>query len=111
MDLMDESGAFFMENQNISKEQLANGVVIAAMMNINSDLIILFEAADEKSAESLKEVLEREKEAQVQTWSQYLPDQYEKVKNNVITTDGNFLLYVTYSDPEKIVDVFNSSNK
>jgi hypothetical protein len=77
-------------------------------MNVNSDEIILLKAKDEAHVKSLKEALEREKEAQIKTWEIYLPDQFEKVKNNVIKTNGNYLLYVTYGNPDEIEAIFDS---
>ena len=97
-----------LERLEIDPAQLANGKFIAAMMNINSDEIIVLEAKDEADVATLKTALENELEAQDQTWSQYLPDQHEKVKNNVITTEGNFLLYVTFSAPDQVVDAFKA---
>lgn len=101
----------FLERMDIKQEQLANGKTIGAMMNVNADEIFVLEANSAEEVEALKEGLERELAAQTQTWEQYLPDQYEKVKNNVIETNGNFLLYVTFSNPDKIVDAFKASFK
>jgi len=105
----DPAVAILLEKMQLNKEEMNNGIVIAAMMNINSDEIILLEASDEAHVDTLKESLERELEAQTHTWEQYLPDQHEKVKKNIITTKGNYLLYVTYEHPEKINEIFNQS--
>lgn len=105
----DPAVAVWIEKMGLTKEEITNGKVIAAMMNVNADEIILLEAKDKKQVASLKESLEKELEGQVQTWKQYLPDQYEKVEKNVIKTNGNFLLYVTYTHPEKIEKVFDNS--
>lgn len=99
------------EQMELDEDLLANGQVIGAMMNINSDEIFVLEAKSSEDVAALKESLERELAAQTQTWEQYLPDQYEKVKNNVIETNGNFLLYVTFSDEDKIVKAFNKQFK
>lgn len=111
VDLMndkDPSTPIYMEKMVLNKEEEEDGIVLAAMMNVNSDEIILLKAKDKAHVKSLKEALEREKEAQIKTWEIYLPDQFEKVKNNVIKTNGNYLLYVTYSNPEKIEAIFDS---
>jgi hypothetical protein len=108
MDDKDPSTPIYMEKMKLNKEELEDGIVLAAMMNVNSDEIILLKAKDEAHVKSLKEALEREKEAQIKTWEAYLPDQFEKVKNNVIKTNGNYLLYVTSGNPEKIEEVFDS---
>lgn len=103
------SGAIYLEKLKLNQEELENGTVIAAMMNVKSDEIIVLEASDEKHVASLKEALEREKEAQMKTWEVYLPDQFEKVKKNIIKTNGKFLLYATYENPEKIEKIFDKS--
>lgn len=108
MDDKDPSTPIYMEKMKLNKEEVEDGIVLAAMMNVNSDEIILLKAKDEAHVKSLKEALEREKEAQIKTWEIYLPDQFEKVKNNVIKTNGNYLLYVTYGNPEKIEEIFDS---
>lgn len=105
----DPAVAIWIEKMGLSKEEIAHGIVIAPMMNVNADEFIVLEAKDVKHVESLKTSLERELANQVQTWQQYLPEQYEKVKNNKIITNGNFLLYTTYSEPDKIEKVFNNS--
>ena len=105
----DPAVAIWIEKMGLNNEEIAKGKVIAAMMNVNADEIILLEAKDEKQVASLKRALEKELEGQVQTWKQYLPDQYEKVEKNVIKTKGKYLLYVTYTQPEKIENVFDSS--
>ena len=102
---------FYLEKLGIKQEQLNAGYVIAAMMSVNSDEIILLEAKDETEVASLKTALEKELAAQTQTWEQYLPDQFEKVKNNIIQTNGNFLIYITYDYPEKIAEIFNAQTK
>lgn len=101
--------AVMLERMEIEQSQLANGKVIGALMNINADEIFVLEAKSEEDVADLKASLERELEAQIQTWEQYLPDQYEKVKKNVIETNGNFLLYATFSDTDKVADAFKAA--
>lgn len=105
----DPSVSIWIENLGLNTEEIENGKVITAMMNVNADEFIVLEAKDEKQVDSLRESLEKELDNQDQTWSQYLPDQHEKVKNNLIVTKDKFLLYVTYDNPEKIEEVFKNS--
>lgn len=99
--------AMYAEKLNIDPTMLNAGYILVPMMNVKSDEIILLEAKDEAQVETLKQALEEELQAQINTWQQYLPDQFEKVKNNVITTNGRYLLYVTYDNPDAIVKIFN----
>lgn len=92
-----------------NKEDLEEGYALVQMMNVKSDEIFVLKAADESKVPALKEALEKEKEKQDQIWSTYLPDQYEKVKNNIIKVNGKYLIYITYDNPEKIEEVFDNA--
>lgn len=107
----DPAVAIWLEKMGLDQANITKGLVIAAMMNVNADEIIVLEAKDEADVAALKESLENELENQDNTWKQYLPDQYEKVEDNIIATNGKYLLYVTYSNPDKIEEIFNSYTK
>ena len=100
--------SIWIEKLSLDPARIENGTVLAAMMNVNADEIILLEAKEDEDVAELKASLEKELEAQVQTWERYLPEQYDKVKNNEIVTQGKFLLYVTYTHPELLVEEFNN---
>lgn len=108
--LLDEDEAeFYIESIQLDTDQLDEGTVLASMMNVNSNAIFVLKAKEQEDVPYLEEALERELENQTKTWEQYLPDQHEKVKNNIITTNGKYLLYVTYEYPEKIADIFKNN--
>lgn len=113
IDLLEEDGVdpsadIYQETLQLDDNNIKNGFVLAAMMNVNADEIILLEASDENKVDELLKMLEQQLENQIQVWETYLPDQYEKVKNNIIKTNGNYLLYVTYENPEEIEAIFDS---
>lgn len=110
-DAADTMAAVLLERMALDLDILENGKAIGAMMNVNADEIFVLEAKSEEDVAALKEILERELDAQTRTWEQYLPDQHEKVKNNVIETKGNFLLYVTFSSPDEVVEAFKAAFK
>ena len=111
MDEKDEQSDFYLDMLQINRDQLAGGYVIASMMNVNSNEIIMLEAKEKSEVPALEEALKAELEAQTQTWETYLPDQFEKVKNNKILTNGNILMYITYDEPEKLEEIFNQKTK
>ena len=94
-----------------SKEDISEGFILQPIFNVNSEKIIVLKAKDESKVEALMTSLEEIKEGEVDIWSQYLPNQYEKVKNTIIKTEGNYLVYITYSNPEKIEEIFDNSLK
>ena len=107
----DSMTQIFMERTALDKELLVEGLMFNSMFNTNSDEIIVLKAKNEKDAESLKASLQKELDAQIQTWEQYLPDQYEKVKNNVLKTTGDFVLYVTYDNVDAVEQIFDEKVK
>ena len=110
-DLTEENSEDFLvnmllEQMDLKQEELDEGVFMAPMMNINSDQIIILKAKELDNVDSLKEALERALEQQVITWEQYLPDQFEKVKQNIISSEGPYLIYITANNPESLEEIF-----
>lgn len=99
------------ERTELAPEILEEGQFLAPMMNVNSNEIIILKAKDKADVDSLKEALEREQDVQIGIWEQYLPDQYEKVKKNIIKTSGNYLLFVTADDASSIEALFDEKVK
>lgn len=100
-----------LDRSELDSDMLDEGQFLAPMMNINSNEIIILKAKDEEDVDSLKEALEREQDVQIGIWEQYLPDQYEKVKENIIKTKGTYLLFVTADDASSIEDLFDEKLK
>lgn len=92
-----------------SKDDLDEGFINQALINIKSDEIIVLKAKDKSNVEALKEALENEKERNMKIWENYLPDQREKVENTIIKTKGNYLLYVTNDYAEKVEEIFDNA--
>lgn len=93
----------------IDASLVEDGVVAMAMINVKSDMIYVLKAVDEAASEKLEEQLEQVHADQVQVWEQYLPDQYEKVKNAIIEKDGLYLYYIVYDNPEKLEDAIQGA--
>jgi len=107
----DQYGQMFFERTGLDKELLAEGLMYIPMFITNADEIFVLKAKEEKDVESLKASLQKELDAQIQTWERYLPDQYEKVKNNVLKTKGNYVLYVTYDNVDAVELIFDEKVK
>lgn len=107
----DVLGQMFFERTGLDQELLAEGSMMISAFNVNADEIIVLKAKDAKSVDTLKASLQKELDGQVQTWERYLPEQYEKVKNNVLKTKGNYLLYVTYENVDAVEKIFDEEVK
>lgn len=105
----EEENPFASMFESFNEEDLAEGQILMQMMSVKSDLIIVLKAEDESKVQTLIESLEDQLQTQDNIWSSYLPDQYAKVQNNIIKTNGNYLLYVTYENPEAIEAIFDNA--
>ncbi|MGL4973593.1 MAG: DUF4358 domain-containing protein [Culicoidibacterales bacterium] len=94
----------------INPEDFANGTIYMPMMMTKSDLIIVAEATDADAVANIKASFAEVKEAQIQQWQQYLPDQFEKVEANQVVTSGNYVLYSTFDNTD-VVDAFKAATK
>lgn len=108
-DVEDPTSQMYFDTLGVERDLVASGYGYQSMMNVNSTAILLLEAASTEDVDTLKSGLEAYLENQVNVWSQYLPDQYEKVENNIIKTAGNYLIYITYENPESIETIFDEA--
>lgn len=95
----------------VNGDDIKSGIVIQPTMNLSSDMIVILKAKEASKVEGLKKSLEEVKEAQINSWKEYLPDQYEKVNQNIIKVKGEYLIYITYKDAKEIEDIFEDSLK
>ncbi len=107
----DPFAQMFFERTGLDKGLLAEGYMFAAMFSNKADEIIVLKAKNDKDAELLQASLQKELDAQIQTWSQYLPDQFEKVKKNVLKTKGNYVVYITYDNVDAVEKIFDKKVK
>ena len=92
----------------MDKDDVEEGIAIKASMMLNSDQIVILKAAAGK-VDSVKEALEAELEGQLELWENYLADQAAKVRETIITVQGDYIIYITYPNPEAIEDIFNQT--
>lgn len=111
-DILEEGSAMWLSSPDLFDEDtIDEGVILASMFNVNSDEILIVKAKDKRSVKDLLVAMETEKENRLRLWETYLPNQYEKVKNTVIKSEGLYLLYATYKDPEVVEGAFQSALK
>lgn len=108
---MTDANQLGMYASHFNTADIEEGYMLLPLMNVKSTLIMVVKVKDEAAAESVKEGFAKVLSDQEATWSTYLPDQYELVKNNQIKQQGNYLLYVTSDVTDKIVKVFEESVK
>lgn len=91
----------------ITADQVETFVAKAAFISVTAEEYFIAKAT-EGNIEALQAAVEKrivDLEAQ---WSMYLPAQYEKVQNNRVVVNGDYILFVVADDPQVAVDAFNN---
>ncbi|MCM1989815.1 DUF4358 domain-containing protein [Oceanirhabdus seepicola] len=102
-----DENQYLIDSMELNTEDLEEGYAIYSMINVKSDMIVVFKAKDESSVENLKKVLDKTAENQEGIWSQYLPDQYEKVQNRIVKEKGKYLIYIVTDEPQEVEKIFD----
>jgi len=68
----------------------------------------IIKVKDGKSVEDVKEGISKRVKDLEGIWSQYLPKQYELVKNHVLKSNGQYIILIIHEDAKKIEGIFDS---
>ena len=90
------------------QERLEDALMINHQMNVKSDMIVVMKAKSDEDVAELENYAKKLRDDQYKTWERYLPDQFEKVQQNVTKTVGHYVIYVTYDEPQKIADAIEN---
>jgi len=86
------------------KNKLEDALVITHNMNVKSDMIVVLKAKTDADIPEVENYAKMIRDEQYKTWENYLPDQFEKVQQNMTKTFGRYVVYVTYDEPQVITD-------
>lgn len=107
VDLLSENGSAILEMMNLDPNLLEEAIYYENPMNVRADRIIIAKVKEEKDVNTVKLAFDELKQAQEADWEQYLPDQYQKVKEGQVIVKDKFVFYFVYEDIasiKKIVD-------
>ena len=77
------------------------------MMNTTATEYLIAKAASGQADAVKKAALKRQSDLDA-TWKQYLPEQYEKVKNYQLVVNGDYVLFVVADNAAAAVQAFNN---
>ena len=97
-------------NYGISSSSMAEFVGKLPMMNVKATEYLVVKAADGQVDAVKNGMLKRQADLDAQ-WKQYLPEQYELVKNYKLVANGNYVLFVIGENASSAVETFNSMTK
>lgn len=95
---------------DIDPNDLESFHVVIPVMNVQASEYAMFKAKDGK-LDAVKKGVEHRIETLKQTWSQYLPEQYEFVKNYKTYESGNYYFMVINENPDNVLNVIKDAFK
>lgn len=97
-------------NYGIGSSSMAEFVGKMPMMSVKATEYLVVKAADGQVDAVKNGMLKRQADLDAQ-WKQYLPEQYELVKNYKLVANGNYVLFVIGDNADGAVETFNSMTK
>lgn len=81
-----------------------------ALINVRADEILVMKVKEGKMADAEAGIAQRQEDLDA-TWSQYLPDVYETVKDARVVKNGNYILFVVSEKADEAVGAFDEMTK
>lgn len=97
------------ETLGFNLEDIEEGIMKYPMINLQVDEVVIIKAKDEASIPAINEAIQTHIENQMAAFENYLPENYEMVKNHILKTKGNYVLLAISKDAEKIEEVFDNA--
>lgn len=94
----------------INASDLVSYKCFMPLMGVHATEFFVAEVKDGKMDTVKAGVEKRQADLDTQ-WSQYLPEQYELVKNYKLVTNGNYILFAIGEQADQAVSIFNSYTK
>jgi len=108
---MDELSKSMIEGYQINPEDVEEGILKFAMINLDARELIILKAKDESKLPELQAALEKRVETQLLAFENYVPKNYEMVQNHLLKTKGNYIILAIGEDVEKIDEIFENTLK
>lgn len=93
---------------NIDKNDVANFSAYVSDDSMTKDEIILIEALTESEACTIRDRLTTHRENLLAESEEYLPDEYEMIKNCEVVKDGIYIRLFISNDANKMEEIYNS---
>jgi len=94
--------------EGFSELELNQCTIYIPTFNLSAEEIALIEVEDSEDMETVVEVLAKRKTNLESTWKDYLPDQYELVKNAKIVQNGSYIMFVASEHADEVETRFNN---
>jgi len=110
LDLLNpEDTEFFFPMKYLEVKDIKEGYALQGKRVTQASLIVVVEGVDKEATDRLEEAFNKAIAEQMDIWKDYIPDQYDMVKNNEIDREGNFLAYITSKHVDTLTEIFENT--
>ena len=109
-DLMELDDTTLKDIYGIDPADLESYTARIPFMNVQATEFFIAKVK-EGQLDAVKEAISKRQAALDEQWSQYLPDQYELVKNYKLETVGNYVLFCVCAKADDVVKLFTDAAK
>lgn len=92
----------------INTDDVEDFIIKVPMINVKATEIAIIKVKDVKNVENVKGSINKRVKDLERTWGQYLPDQYELVKNYILKSNGQYVVLIISEDAKKMEGTFDS---
>ena len=110
-DMADVSQEQLFSLYGIKDEHVAYFSAIKANDSVCKDEAIVVQAMDEGSACSVRDALQTHYNKILKESKEYLPDEYEKVKQSAVVKDGIYVYLFISDENDKMTEIYHSYDK
>ncbi len=90
------------------RDLVSEYVIYQAIFSTSADEFAIFKVKNQSDIETIKDAIESRIDQVSKVWETYMPGQYEKVKNKLVITNGNYVFVSVLEDQDKVEDIFKS---
>ncbi|AWZ47951.1 hypothetical protein C3495_03595 [Clostridiaceae bacterium 14S0207] len=96
---------------DIKKDDIEEFALFLPSKNIQANEIAILKLKSSEDVEKIKEKINKRIEDQSNAFKQYIPEQYDIIKNNEIVQKGKYILFVADKNKDKVKSAFEESFK
>lgn len=97
------------KNYNINPDDVEEGIMKFPMINLQADEVVIIKVKDESKVPVIEEALKSHVDFQLKAFENYVPKNYDLVKNHILKSQGKYILLTISEDAEKIEEIFDNA--
>ncbi|WP_027632228.1 DUF4358 domain-containing protein [Clostridium hydrogeniformans] len=95
----------------INSKDIEDFILYMPESNMKASEIIVIRLKTKESKDIIKEKVEKRADNQGNSFENYVPEEYDLIKNKVVEEKGNYIFMVIHKDSDKIKEDFNENFK